>query len=144
MKHVMTLVALAGAVCLMASSICAQDDTVGVADKFSDRIFMIVGEPTGAAWKFMIENPSDREASMSGTITKLGGKMLSYYWGLGDGKNYITIRMPDDPSLIQALYVTRLGDNLLSSYQMIELMSSSDMAKALGRVPEVKALDDLP
>ena len=91
MTHAMTLVALTGAVCLMASSICAQDDTVGVADKFSDRIFMIVGEPNAAAWKFMIENPSDREASMSGAITKLGGKMLSYYWGLGDGKNYITI-----------------------------------------------------
>jgi hypothetical protein len=123
-------VALSGAVAL------AQEST-------ADRTFLIVGEPNAAAWEFMIDNPGDREASMSGAIAKLGGEMLSYYWGLGDGKNYITIHMPDDPGLIQALYVTRLGDNLLSSYQMIELISSPDMAKALARVPEVKAVDDL-
>lgn len=104
---------------------------------------MIVGEPNAAAWKFMIDQPGDREATMSGAIAKLGGEMLSYYWGLGNGRNYITIRMPDDPGLIQALYVTRLGDGLLSSYQMIELISSPDMATALARVSEVKAVDDV-
>lgn len=104
---------------------------------------MIVGEPNAEAWKFMIDQPGDREATMSGAIAKLGGEMLSYYWGLGNGRNYITIRMPDDPGLIQALYVTRLGDGLLSSYQMIELISSPDMATALARVSEIKAVDDV-
>ena len=68
---------------------------------------------------------------------------MSYYWGLGNGKNYITVALPDDPTFIQAFYVSRLGDGLLGDYQMIELMSSADMAEALARVPEIKAQDDL-
>jgi len=107
------------------------------------RIFLFVGEPNATAWKILIENPADREASMSKAIAKLGGEMLSYYWGLGDGKNYITIALPDDNELIQAVYVTRLGDDLLKSYEAIEVMSSKDMTSALKRVKDVKAFDDM-
>ena len=90
-----------------------------------------------------IAAPGDREAMVRGGIEKLGGELLSYYWGLGNGKNYITVSLPDDPTFIQAFYLSRMGDGLLDDYQMIELMSSSDMAIALSRVPEVKAVDDL-
>ena len=38
---------------------------------------------------------------------------------------------------------TRLGDGLLVSYKMIELMSSEAMTGALKRVPDVKAVDDI-
>jgi len=102
------------------------------------RHFLFVGEPNAAAWKWMIENPQDREAAMAKPIEKLGGRILSYYWGVGNGRNYITIALPDDPELIQATYIARLGDGLLVSYEMIELMTSADMAGALKRVAEVK------
>ena len=69
--------------------------------------------------------------------------MLSYYWGVGTGHNYIIIQMPDDIELIQANYLARLGDGLLISYQMIELMSSAAMTGALKRVRDVKAVDDI-
>ena len=45
--------------------------------------------------------------------------------------------------LYQAFYITRLCDGLLDDYQMIELMSSAEMAEALARVPGVKAQDSL-
>ncbi len=107
------------------------------------RTFLFIGEPNAAAWKFMIENPADRQKAAEEGIKKLGGKILSYHWGLGTGRNYIIIQMPDDIELIQANYLTRLGDGLLTSYKMIELMSSEAMVAALKRVPEVKAVDDL-
>jgi hypothetical protein len=119
-----------------ASLASAQDNTV-------DRTFLFVGTPNGAAWEMQIAAPGDREAMVRGGIEKLGGELLSYYWGLGNGKNYITVSLPDDPTFIQAFYLSRMGDGLLVDYQMIELMSSSDMAIALSRVPEVKAVDDL-
>jgi hypothetical protein len=119
-----------------ASLASAQDNTV-------DRTFLFVGTPNGAAWEMQIAAPGDREAMVRGGIEKLGGELLSYYWGLGNGKNYITVSLPDDPTFIQAFYLSRMGDGLLDDYQMIELMSSSDMAIALSRVPEVKAVDDL-
>ena len=107
------------------------------------RHFLFIGTPNAAAWKFLIDNPGDREASVREPIEKLGGKLVSYYWGLGDGNNYITVSLPDDPTLIQAFYLTRLGDGLLDKYQMIEMLSSPDMAEALERVKEIKAVDDL-
>jgi len=119
-----------------ASLASAQDNTV-------DRTFLFVGTPNGAAWEMQIAAPGDREPMVRGGIEKLGGELLSYYWGLGNGKNYITVSLPDDPTFIQAFYLSRMGDGLLDDYQMIELMSSSDMAIALSRVPEVKAVDDL-
>jgi hypothetical protein len=123
-------------IAVTASLASAQDNT-------ADRTFLFVGTPNGAAWEMQITAPGDREAMVRGGIEKLGGELLGYYWGLGNGKNYITVSLPDDPTFIQAFYLSRMGDGLLDDYQMIELMSSSDMAIALSRVPEVKAVDDL-
>jgi hypothetical protein len=54
----------------------------------------------------------------------LGGEVISYYFGLGDGKNYITVTIPNDNELIQAIYLMRLPSGLLNSYKVIELMPS--------------------
>ncbi|WP_299349474.1 hypothetical protein [uncultured Shimia sp.] len=112
-------------------------------DNQNMRTFLFIGTSNSAAWEMQIANPGDRAASVKGGIEALGGELLSYYWGLGNGKNYITVSLPNDPTFIQAFYVSRLGDGLLDDYQMIELMSSADMAEALSRVPEIKAQDDL-
>ena len=116
---------------------------IASADDNEMRHFLFIGAPNAAAWKLQIDNPGDREASVRAPIEKLGGKLISYYWGVGNGRNYITVALPDDPTLIQAFYLTRLGDGLLDDYQMIELMTSADMATALERVSEVKAVDDI-
>jgi uncharacterized protein with GYD domain len=131
----LTLITLALLICTMLPVFAAESGKV--------RTFLFIGEPNAAAWKFMIENPEDRQKSAEEGIKKLGGKMLSYHWGVGTGRNYIILQMPDDIELIQANYLTRLGDGLLVSYTMIELMSSEAMVGALKRVPEVKAVDDI-
>ncbi len=107
------------------------------------RLFLFVGEPNAKAWRILIDTAQDRQATAAAAVAKLGGEILSYYFGLGDGKNYIIASLPDDETLIQALYVTRLGDDLLKSYEMTELLTSPQMAKALARVKEVKAVDDI-
>ena len=67
---------------------------------------------------------------MSEATEKLGGTMQSYYWGFSDGKNYITISMPNDNELLQAMYVLRKSQGLLDSYECIELMTGAEMAAA--------------
>lgn len=130
----LTLTTLALMICTALPSLAAESGKM--------RTFLFIGEPNAAAWKFMIENPADRQKAAEEGIKKLGGKMLSYHWGVGTGRNYIILQMPDDIELIQANYLTRLGDGLLVSYTMIELLSSKAMVGALKRVPEVKAVDD--
>ena len=103
----------------------------------SKRLFMFIGEPNSAAWKFLMENPVDRRAEVSEAMEKIGGKIMGYYFGLGDGKNYIIAELPDDNNVIQAVYLMRLPAGLLNSYQMIELMSSRDMSDALKKSKEL-------
>jgi len=98
---------------------------------------MFIGEPNAAAWKFMMDNPEDRKAAVAGAFKALGGEVLGYYFGLGDGKNYILVTTPDDNELIQAIYLMRLPAGLLNSYQVIELMPSDQMTNALKKAREL-------
>lgn len=107
--------------------------SVIAAENQSQRHFMFIGEPNAAAWQYMMDNPSDRKTDVEGAFKALGGEVLSYYFGLGDGKNYITVTIPDDNELIQAIYLMRLPSGMLNSYEVIELMPSEQMSAALKR-----------
>jgi uncharacterized protein with GYD domain len=102
----------------------------------SVRHFMFVGEPSTEAWEMLARNPVDRRKAVETAFSKLGGEILGYYFGLGDGKNYITVTLPDDNEVIQAVYLMRMSTGLLKSYQVIELMRSDQMADALRKSNE--------
>lgn len=110
--------------------------SIASAEEDSPRYFLFIGEPNAAAWQYMIDNPADRKEAVEAGMAAIGGKVLSYYFGLGDGKNYITVELPDDNEVIQAVYVMRLPSGLLSSYKIIELMPSNQMSDALRRSKE--------
>jgi uncharacterized protein with GYD domain len=115
----------------LVSILAALPWNIAGAAKADIRTFMFIGEPSAAAWKFLLENPEDRKAEVAGAFKALGGEVLSYYFGLGDGRNYITVTIPNDNELIQAIYLMRLPSGLLNSYQVIELMPSEQMSEAL-------------
>ncbi|MHA3980831.1 hypothetical protein ACW9UR_24525 [Halovulum sp. GXIMD14794] len=117
----------------VATSLCA---FAVAAEENASRYYLGIGEPAPHAWKIMVENPTDREKDMGGAIEAIGGEMISYFWGLADGKNYITVRLPDDPGMVQAMYVSRLSQGVLEDYTFIELMTTADMVDALKRVPD--------
>ncbi len=94
---------------------------------------MFIGEPNAAAWKYLMDNPQDRKAEVASAFKALGGDVLNYYFGLGNGKNYITVTIPNDNELIQAIYLMRLPSGMLTSYEVIELMPSDQMNAALKR-----------
>ena len=106
------------------------------------RHFLFIGEPSAAAWKFLMDHPSDRRKEVEAAMDAIGGKILSYYFGLGDGKNYITVQLPDDNEVIQAVYLMRLPTGLLNSYQVIELMPSAQMTAALVRSREFLEIEN--
>ena len=95
---------------LLAAVLAATVSIVPAQGNAADRTFLFIGTPNGTAWEMLIASPADREASVRGGIEKLGGELLSYHWGLGDGKNYITVSLPDDPTFIQAFYLSRMDN----------------------------------
>ena len=95
------------------------------------RTFMFIGEPSAKAWQYLLDNPADRKAEVSAAFKQLGGEVIKYYFGLGNGKNYIIVTIPNDNELIQAIYLMRLPTGLLNAYEVIELMPSDQMSAAL-------------
>ena len=110
---------------------------VAAAEQQKQRHFIFIGEPNAAAWKYMMNNPEDRKAAVVGAFKALGGEVIGYYFGLGDGKNYILVTIPDNNELIQAIYLMRLPAGLLNSYQVIELMPSDQMTNVLKKAREL-------
>lgn len=111
--------------------------TIGFVQAQEKRTFMFVGEPNAAAWQFLMDNPQDRKEEVAKSFEKLGGKIVGYYFGLGEGKNYIICELPNDNELIQAVYLMRLPSGLLTSYQIKELMPSEQMSAALKKSKEL-------
>ena len=105
------------------------------------RHFLFIGEPSADGWAYAMKNPEDRKGLVQKGFQAIGGDVVSYYWGLGDGKNYITVTIPNNNALIQAIYLMRMPTGILNSYQMIELMPSDQMTKALQLSNKMMATD---
>jgi uncharacterized protein with GYD domain len=110
-------------------------------DEDPKRYFMFVSEPDTKGWEMLSNHPADRRKQVEKAFEALGGEILSYYFGLGDGKTYITVTLPDDNVLIQAVYLMRMPTGLLKSYSVVELMPSDQMADALRKSNELKLLE---
>jgi uncharacterized protein with GYD domain len=95
------------------------------------RTFMFVAEPAAQGWKMLMSKPADRLDVVDEAFAELGGEILSYYYGLGNGKSYITVKLPDDNEVIQAVYLMRMPTGLLESYEIIELLSNAEMVEAM-------------
>ncbi len=107
------------------------------------RIFLFSAKPSPAAWKFMKENPGDRRAESEAAMEKVGCKILAYYWGLTDGKNYIIAAVPDGKTA-QASLIQRLASGFVLEYTAIELVESAAMPAVFERVKELEAAEGLP
>lgn len=113
------------------------------ADTSKDKLrhFLFIGEPNAEGWAFVMKNPEDRKKVVQQGFQSIGGDVVSYYWGLGNGKNYITATIPNNNELIQAIYLMRKPSGILESYQMIELMPSDQMEKAVELTNSLLATD---
>lgn len=107
------------------------------------RIFMFSAKPSAKSWKYMKENPGDRRAETEAAMEKVGCKILAYYWGLTDGKNYIIAAVPDGKTA-QASLIQRLASDFVLEYTAIELVESADMPAVFERVKELEAAEKLP
>ena len=105
------------------------------------RIFMFSAKPSAKGWQFMKANPGDRRKATEKSMEEIGGKMLSYHFGLTDGRNYIIAALPDGRTA-QAMLIQRLATDLVVEYEAIELVESSEMPAVFGRLKELENTDD--
>ena len=105
------------------------------------RIFMFSSKPSPEAWQFMKENPGDRKAAVEGSMKKVGCRLIGYYWGLTNARNFIIAEVPDNET-VAALLVQRLSTDMVLEYEAMELLRSSDMPAVFERLKEVEGADD--
>ena len=105
------------------------------------RIFMFSSKPSPEAWQFMKENPGDRRAATEGAMKKVGCRMIGYYWGLTNARNFIIAEVPDNET-VAAMLVQRLSTDLVLEYEAMELLRSSDMPGVFERLKEIEGADD--
>ena len=105
------------------------------------RIFLLSAKPSAKGWQIMKANPSDRRKDTEKAMEEIGCKMLGYYFGLTDGRNYILAAVPDGKT-VQALLIQRLASDLVEDYTAIELVESSDMPAVFKRLAEIEGAGD--
>ena len=97
------------------------------------RYFMFSSKPNTSAWQYMIENPGDQQAAVTGAVEKIGGKMPGYYRSINDARNYI-ILAPPDAETVMAMLIQRLSSGPLDEYTATELLLSADLPGMIERV----------
>ena len=73
-------------------------------------LYMVQWSYTPEATAAMAKNPQDRSVSSRQLIEKMGGKLIGYYFSLGDYDGVAVVEMPDGvTTLAAAMAVTAPG-----------------------------------
>jgi len=124
-------------------SACAQesDKTQNLAStEITQYMFIADVGPTG--WQQLIDDPSDREAAVRESISKLGGELVGYYFGFGNSKNYVIVNLPNKETA-KAIQILRLSSGMLNDYEIVELMSPADIEVITKSMGDLRAVDDI-
>ena len=91
--------------------------------------YLIQASYTSAAIAAFVSHPQDRVAGVTSIVKKLGGKLLSFDFCLGEHDVVATFEAPDDTAAAAlALAVNAPGH--LSSYRTTRLMSPKEFVVA--------------
>ncbi|MGE0026217.1 MAG: GYD domain-containing protein [Thermoleophilia bacterium] len=89
-----------------------------------------------AAWREMVRHPEDREVAARAVIGAAGGRLLAFYWMLGDHDGLAIYEAPD-AAAVAAVTVAILASGRIADVRTNALLTSSDTLDALGRAQSV-------
>lgn len=142
MEHIFSLIFISTAFALPLSA-CAQEPEQSPTVKSHEMTqYMFVGHVSPEGWKFILDNPSDREEVARVAVKKMGGELLSYHFGFGNSKNYIIASLPDKKTA-KAAQILRLSSGLLVDYEIIELMSPAEIQSIAESMQKLRDIDDI-
>lgn len=115
----------------------AESDTTAAAkaeavtEGVSVRYFLYISTPKEGAGEAAPAELQAAEDGLTSMVEGIGGKLHGFFWGLGTGRNYITISVPNDSKIVQSMYGLRKAGAPLSGYEEIILMTNADLIAAL-------------
>ncbi|HMO00590.1 MAG TPA: GYD domain-containing protein [Miltoncostaeaceae bacterium] len=89
-----------------------------------------------AAWRDMVRHPEDREVAARAVIDAAGGRLVAFYWMLGDHDGLAIYEAPD-AAAAAAVTVAILASGRIADVRTNALLTSTDTVDALGRARDV-------
>ena len=91
---------------------------------------------TPEAWAKLIKEPEDRRQTVGPLLEANGGKLLGFWYALGDHDGYVLAEAPDNTTIASAL-VTVAASSAFSSLSTTVLLSVEETLDALARAQSI-------
>ena len=99
--------------------------------------FMVQFAYTAGAWAALSKNPTDRAKAFGSLVKKMGGKLGSLHYTMGDFDGVAIFEAPDDATAM-AIVVAAARPGHLRTTKTTRLYSVGEMIKALELSQSVK------
>ena len=98
------------------------------------KYYLMIGEPEPEVWKAIIEN-GGKDLSKPGreATEALGGKILGYYIGATEAKNYIIIAFPRSIDVSNIVYM-RAAQGVMKNLEFIEIIPESKVPSLFEKI----------
>ena len=95
-------------------------------------VYMTQFAYTAEAWKALVKKPEDRAAVLAEHAEKLGGRLLSFYYCMGEYDGVAIFEAPDETTAASILF-TAVSPGHLKATRTTTLMTVEDTMEAMGR-----------
>ncbi|MDP9457418.1 MAG: GYD domain-containing protein [Actinomycetota bacterium] len=95
-------------------------------------VYMTQFAYTAEAWKALVKKPEDRAAVLAEHAQRLGGRVLSFYYCMGEYDGIVIFEAPDETTAASILFTT-ISPGHLKATKTTALMSVEDTMEAMRR-----------
>jgi uncharacterized protein with GYD domain len=92
--------------------------------------YMVQGRYTQSAIKSLISNPEDRSKPSAALVKAAGGKLLQYFWCLGDYDFMAIVELPSDEAAV-AISMAAGSVGHVTDLKTTRLMTAAEAVKAM-------------
>ena len=94
--------------------------------------YMLQAAYTSEAWATLAENPQNRGEPVAAQLEKLGGKLLGFYYSLGDYDTVVIYKLPDDATAA-AFAISVAAPGFLKAVKTTKLLSVDEAMDAMSK-----------
>lgn len=101
--------------------------------------YLIEAVATPQTLAAMVRKPEDRAEQAKSIFARLGGRLESYDFGVGNGRHYaiVAFEAPLDAITLEALWIALWAPGVVMTQTITQLLTSAEMVDAFKRVGDV-------
>jgi len=99
--------------------------------------YLVLFSLTSDALARFVDTPSDRRSAESRLAEAAGGKLVSYFWMLGQYDGMMIVDCPDAASM-ESLSITATSSGAYSKFETHELISAENLVKILEKARSLR------